>query len=52
MTAPMRWPRSRLCNARALLIEDAWLCNEFGTIWRDLGAPDRALPLFEQSHPG
>lgn len=34
---------------RALLIEDAWLCNEFGMIWRDLGAPDRALPLFEQA---
>ncbi|MDF3835477.1 tetratricopeptide repeat protein [Cupriavidus basilensis] len=34
---------------RALLIEDAWLCNEFGLIWRDLGAPERALPLFEQA---
>jgi len=34
---------------RALLIEDAWLYNAFGLVWRDLGTPERALPLFEQA---
>lgn len=33
---------------RALLVEDAWLFNRFGQIWRDLGDKARALPLFEQ----
>ncbi|SPC10337.1 tetratricopeptide repeat protein [Cupriavidus taiwanensis] len=34
---------------RALLVEDAWLYNRFGQVWRDLGEPERALPLFEQA---
>lgn len=34
---------------RSLLVEDAWLCDRFGQIWRDLGGTDRALPLFEQA---
>ncbi|MGO4304741.1 hypothetical protein [Cupriavidus sp. RAF12] len=34
---------------RALLVEDAWLFNRFGQIWRDLGDTERALPLFEQA---
>ncbi|CAG9170597.1 tetratricopeptide repeat protein [Cupriavidus pinatubonensis] len=34
---------------RALLVEDAWLFNRFGQVWRDLGDHERALPLFEQA---
>ncbi len=34
---------------RALLVEDAWLFNRFGQVWRDLGDNERALPLFEQA---
>lgn len=34
---------------RALLVEDAWLYNRFGQVWRDMGEPERALPLFEQA---
>lgn len=34
---------------RALLVEDAWLFNRFGLIWRDVGDHERALPLFEQA---
>ncbi|WP_454736852.1 tetratricopeptide repeat protein [Cupriavidus necator] len=34
---------------RALLVEDAWLYNRFGLVWRDAGEPERALPLFEQA---
>lgn len=34
---------------RALLVEDAWLYNRFGQVWRDAGEPERALPLFEQA---
>ncbi len=34
---------------RALLVEDAWLFNRFGLLWRDLGDKERALPLFEQA---
>jgi len=34
---------------RALLVEDAWLFNRFGLVWRDAGEPERALPLFEQA---
>jgi tetratricopeptide (TPR) repeat protein len=34
---------------RALLVEDAWLYNRFGQVWRDVGEPERALPLFEQA---
>jgi len=34
---------------RALLVEDAWLCNRFGQVWRDQGDDQRALPLFEQA---
>jgi len=34
---------------RALVVEDPWLHNRFGGIWRDLGDVGRALPLFEQA---
>ncbi|WP_432258657.1 tetratricopeptide repeat protein [Cupriavidus sp. TMH.W2] len=34
---------------RALLVEDAWLYNRFGQVWRDVGDSARALPLFEQA---
>ncbi|EYS90288.1 hypothetical protein CF68_32560 [Cupriavidus sp. SK-4] len=34
---------------RALLVEDAWLYNRFGQVWRDVGEAERALPLFEQA---
>ncbi|CAG9174033.1 hypothetical protein LMG23992_02605 [Cupriavidus laharis] len=34
---------------RALLVEDVWLFNRFGQVWRDLGDHERALPLFEQA---
>lgn len=32
---------------RALVVEDAWLYNRFGGVWRDLGDTERALALFE-----
>lgn len=32
---------------RALVVEDPWLHNRFGGVWRDLGDIGRALPLFE-----
>ncbi|CAG9174918.1 hypothetical protein LMG32289_03179 [Cupriavidus pampae] len=32
---------------RALVVEDPWLHNRFGGIWRDLGDTERALALFE-----
>lgn len=34
---------------RALLVEDAWLFNRFGQVWRDQGDLERALPLFEEA---
>src|SRR5262249_44023911 len=34
---------------RALLVEDAWLFNRFGQVWRDVGDHERALPLFDQA---
>lgn len=34
---------------RALLVEDAWLFNRFGLVWRGLGDSARAFPLFEQA---
>ncbi len=34
---------------RALLVEDAWLYNRFGLLWRELGDTERALPMFEQA---
>lgn len=34
---------------RALLVQDAWLCNAFGQVWRGLGNAERALPLLEQA---
>jgi tetratricopeptide (TPR) repeat protein len=36
-------------QARAVAIEDAWVYDAFGRIWRGLADNDRALPLFERA---
>lgn len=36
-------------QARAVVVEDAWVYDAFGRIWRGLGDNERALPLFERA---
>ncbi|MDG6754561.1 hypothetical protein QCF19_14395, partial [Staphylococcus aureus] len=36
-------------QARAVVVEDAWVYDAFGRIWRGLADNERALPLFERA---